>query len=373
MKIIHITSVHSLFDVRIFHKQALSLYKSGHEVHLIVASNEEYSGIYSGVVVHVVAKNNNKYFRFFSTGLSIFLKSLSIKGDIFHFHDPELIPWFLLLKSFRRRVVMDVHENYVNQILGKKWMPKLFRILFSKLVYFFEYLAVNTFEGVITTDSELTKSFKNLSNKTTIITANNFPSIDADILAANFSINKYKKNIVLSLGGVSKARCADILIQALPCIENIKYKIFMGGHENDQSLLQALKNSKEWHNVNFIGSVPFKDMSNLLIESSMSINMYADLPNHYGNRSNRLFEAMSAGLPVIVSDFGETASFVRKYNCGIAVNPVNPIDVSTAIVKLLSDPEYAMKLGLNGRSVVLKSYTWDKEFDKIIRLYEEIT
>ena len=98
MKIVHVTSVHTPLDRRIFWKQAISCKNANHEVHLIVASNQQKSGLIDGVHIHVLKKIENRSTRVFINGFRVFVKTLSIKANVFHFHDPELIPWFLLLK-----------------------------------------------------------------------------------------------------------------------------------------------------------------------------------------------------------------------------------------------------------------------------------
>ena len=98
MKVVHITSVHPPFDRRIFHKQAVSLSKANHKVHLVVASNQHQSGLVNDVHIHIVKKTENRITRIFINGFRVFAKALSIRAKVYHFHDPELIPWFLILK-----------------------------------------------------------------------------------------------------------------------------------------------------------------------------------------------------------------------------------------------------------------------------------
>ena len=372
MKIVHVTSVHPPFDRRIFFKQAVSLSKSGYEVHLIAASNKHQSGLFKDVNIHIVKKNENRISRVFINGYRVLSKSYSIDGAVFHFHDPELIPWFLILKLLGRKVVMDVHENYPAQILGKKWMYITLRKALSHTVQLLEYIAAKLFDGIVTVDSSLTSRFRKYSTTIPIATAHNFPVIDKNILADRISIDKYKANVILSLGGANQARCAEEFIKSLEYIKNNNYRVFFGGNDNNNEMLDLLSTLKPWNNVDFIGSVPIEEISSLLIKSSLSINLLANLPNHQGNRSNRLFEAMAAGLPVIVSDFGDVADFVNELQCGISVDHTSSVKISEGIIKLLSNPEYAMKLGLNGRDAVLQQFTWDREFNKIVGLYDTI-
>ena len=53
-------------------------------------------------------------------------------GDIYHFHDPGLLPASLLLRLFGKKVIYDVHEDVPRDILLKTWIPALIRGLVAK-------------------------------------------------------------------------------------------------------------------------------------------------------------------------------------------------------------------------------------------------
>lgn len=369
MKIVHVTSCHSPFDTRIFFKQAVSLSKEGHEVDLIVTSNDYRSQFVDNVHINVQNKITNRIAGLFINGYRVFKKAYYTRADVFHFHDPELIPWFLLLKLFGKKVVMDVHENYPAHILGRKWIGKPLRYICSYIVLILEHIAVKVFDGVVTADDALQKRFQKIAWNTPIITANNYPIITPGLSSQKITKAKYEANILLFLGGITQARCAREFISALGKMDTIEYKVILGGNENNQEMLASLKTFKGWDHVYYVGRVPVNRIESLLLNASISINLYSNLPNHKGNRSNRLFEAMAAGLPVIVSKHTEAQSFVEKHQCGIAVDPSNPIEISKAVMTLLTDHELAMWLGINGKNLVLKKYNWTSESYKIINMY----
>jgi hypothetical protein len=52
----------------------------------------------------------------------VYRKALKTDADIYHLHDPELMPLGLLLKLQRKKVIYDVHENLPKQISIKHWI-----------------------------------------------------------------------------------------------------------------------------------------------------------------------------------------------------------------------------------------------------------
>ena len=88
-----------------------------------------------------------------------------------------------------------------------------------------------------------------------------------------------------------------------------------------------------------------------------------------GWRSNKLFEYMAAGLPVIVADAPRWREIVDRYRCGIAVPADDPRAIADAIALLLRDRDLAAELGQNGREAVLRELNWGAESARLLDLY----
>jgi glycosyltransferase involved in cell wall biosynthesis len=82
-----------------------------------------------------------------------------------------------------------------------------------------------------------------------------------------------------------------------------------------------------------------------------------------------MFEYMSAGLPVIASDFPLWRSIIEDNVCGICVNPENPQAIADAIDFLVTNPAVAKRMGENGREMVRVRYNWMNEEKKLVNFY----
>ena len=90
IKICCLTSVHPPFDTRIFHKEATSLAKAGYNVSLVAQHDKD--EIVDGIRIVSLPKPKNRIERMTRTVWTAYRKALEIHADIYHFHDPELIP-----------------------------------------------------------------------------------------------------------------------------------------------------------------------------------------------------------------------------------------------------------------------------------------
>jgi hypothetical protein len=70
---------------------------------------------------------------------------------------------------------------------------------------------------------------------------------------------------------------------------------------------------------------------------------------------------MSAGVPVIASDFPLWRTLVEEAGAGLLVDPLDPRAIGEAIGWLLDHPEAAAAMGERGRAAVGGDLNWDHE------------
>jgi glycosyltransferase involved in cell wall biosynthesis len=94
--------------------------------------------------------------------------------------------------------------------------------------------------------------------------------------------------------------------------------------------------------------------------------------NHIDAQPNKMFEYMSAGVPVVSSNFPLWRDIIEGNECGICIDPLDSTAIATAIDTIVNDPELAKKMGENGKKAVLSTFNWDKEEQKLFDLYENL-
>lgn len=362
-KVCHITSAHSRYDVRIFIKECATLAKNGYDVTLIVNDNKT-DEINNGVkIVSTKFKPKNRLERFFISKKLLLAKALEVDADIYHLHDPDLLPLGNKLRRKGKKVIFDSHENIPLQIMDKGYIPKVFRKSISQLYRKYEMDVIRNYNAVIGATPSVTKRFKEINANSETIT--NYPIVSEEMNKAMPS------RTICYAGGISPQWNHDKIINAIEEIGHVKY--ILAGNST-KKYMKMLKELKGWDKVDYRGKIPYEQVKKIYSESlaGMAIN-YSSQTRDEGNLSNtKLFEYMENGLAVICSNFILWKEIVNKYNCGICVDPNNTDEIREAIEYLINNPQKAIQMGQNGRKAVLEKYNWESQAEVLLELYRNI-
>ena len=96
------------------------------------------------------------------------------------------------------------------------------------------------------------------------------------------------------------------------------------------------------------------------------------LPYREITQSGVVFQAMTAGRPVVATDAGALGQTVRESGCGVVVPPGDEAALADALADLLGDPERAARLGAAGRDAAATTYSWQRCARDTWTVYEEV-
>ena len=123
-RIVHMSSVHRWNDTRIFWRMCRGLAKDHRfDVHWVVTRDDtDQIEVHDGVTVHPVPKRSGRINRAVRSAADVFHKALAVGGDLFHLHDPELLPQGWRLRRRGQQVIYDAHEDLPDDIQEKPWL-----------------------------------------------------------------------------------------------------------------------------------------------------------------------------------------------------------------------------------------------------------
>jgi glycosyltransferase involved in cell wall biosynthesis len=86
--------------------------------------------------------------------------------------------------------------------------------------------------------------------------------------------------------------------------------------------------------------------------------------------SNKQFDYMAAGLPLIASDVPPMRRIVDETSSGVLVPPGDSAALGQAIVDLLQDTDRCKELGNCGKRAVATRYHWPVDGRRFVRAIE---
>ncbi len=362
IKVCHLTSMHPPFDGRIFQKQCISLAKI-YDVSLVQANTEDQ--VKDGVKVYGVHMPPIRFKRM-ATVKPVLKKALEIDADIYHIHDPELLPLIPKLKKHGKKVIFDSHENFPGVIMIKEYLPLLFRRLVSKLYIQYERKILSCCDAVISVTPDIVTRLSKINKHAFLIT--NYP-----IYREIEDKRAWGKSICFA-GGVNKEWMHHQIIKALPETE-VKYRIV--GKSAYPSYNNLLKNLAGWDKVELLGKIKREDVIPFLQENlaGMALYTYNDPNVNYkeGTLGNqKIFEYMMAGIPIITSHLRLWEELIKENDCGLVVEPDDVNSISEAINFLEKNPAEAKRMGDNAQKAVKEKYNWNTQEEVLFQVYEYV-
>lgn len=302
--------------------------------------------------------------------LRMFPKALRTRADVFHLHDPELIPCGLWLRLLGRKVIFDVHEHFAADIYDKPWIRR--KKLLAAIYAFWEKRAARRFE-LILAETSYTPHYAALgAHYTTVLNYPDEPFFrQFRVLTPRPAQNLFYIGIILETRGLFQ------IAEALWILKK-QGRIFhfhcVGALYSSLALkLEALPFYVEIRDqMFFYGRCDLPEGYRLSMNMGIGLCIIKRMKNSEWSYPTKMFEYMSVGLPVITSDFELYRSVVERNHCGVCVDPEQPEQLAAQIVELADNPQRRLEMAINGVRAVESDYTWKSQERKLLALYERL-
>lgn len=364
--IAHLTTAHPRDDTRIRLKEVATLARAFDcQVALFVQDGQGDEVDAAGYRIVDTGPPLSRLPRLTRGGWRMISSVLRTRPAVAHFHDPELLPWSLLLLPFGIKVIYDVHEDVPRQVRHSPNFPSWLRRLLPNAVSIAEWFGARFLTGLVTATPEIAGRFP--ARKTTLV--QNYAMIGELHIPDQTPMSARPRDFAY-VGGIGVDRGIIPMLEALDRLPEPGARLNIAGSFSVAREQVQAEAHGGWNRVRFLGLKSRNEVAALLSRARAGLVLFQPRPNNIAGRPNKLFEYMSAGLPVIASDYPRWREIVSGAGCGLLVDPEDPDAIAEAMQWFLDNPQDAQAMGESGRQAILDRFNWDREAEKLIALYE---
>ena len=366
-KVCHMTSAHQPEDERIFFKEAVSLAKNGYETYLVCRGEHyEKNGVH---IVGVGQPAGGRFSRMTTFARRIYQVALELDAEIYHFHDPELLPYGLKKKKKGKQVIFDSHEKYSDQILTKKYLPGPVAKLIGKLYEQYENFVLRRLDAAIfpcTLNGQ--NPFEGKCRRSEIIANHPIFSEFYDKYRTDWPKNEKS---VCYVGGLTENRG---ITNSMEGAYQAHATLYLAGRFSPADYQQQLMEKEAYQCIAYQGFLSREKVADLIASCNIGLYLLKDVGQYLKLETMgiKVYEYMSMGLPVIMSHSPYNDWLAEQYQFAICVDPENVQEIADTIRYLLGHPDEARRMGECGRRAIKQYFNWDVEEKKLLTLYDTL-
>lgn len=300
------------------------------------------------------------------THLVLLWLMVRLRADVVHAHDVNTLPTaWLAARLSRARLVYDAHEISTSREGYSS---------FRKLVGLVEKALMPRADGTITTTEARAKFFARAYGIARPLVLQNRPREQRPQASERIRhelglIESWP--IVLYQGGVQQGRGLERLVRVAAQVPGA-YFVFIGGGRLDASLRLIAQELRLEDRVRFIPTVALADLPSYTASADIGVQPIENTClNHYTTDSNKLFEYVQAGLPVVASDLPEIRRIVRQHDLGLLVTAGDSEALAVALRRMVGDAQLRAHHAARARAAA-PALSWEVQEHLLVELYHRI-
>jgi len=371
-RILMASSVHRWNDGRIYYKEARSLAKFA-DVRLIAVRSPEASEVPDGrIAVDLLpAKGLRLGDR---KSLILRLKRIGMvtktvlhhRYDVFHFHDPELIPVGWLAKLRGKKVIYDMHEDAFHVLTRREWIPKPLALIVGIIIRGLEFLNLLIYDRFILAEKAYAKVF----TAKKCFTVLNFPIIEETFEPVRRRRNESLRMVYV--GSITNMRGAEDILRSIRDLRvsgrNITLDLYGNvAEENLQAMIMA-GIEEGW--LKYHGWIPGDTILRAIRRCHVGLSPLRDHPGYRYIWPTKVLEYVAAGLAIVASSLPGTTRLLKDLGCAVFYPPGDVEALKKAILSLYQE-DIRVSLAENG-APKLRQYSWASQEAALVSMYHDV-
>ncbi len=370
-KVCHFSSVHHVWDTRVFYRECVSLAKE-FDVTLIAIGKGDF--VKQGVHVIGITKPKNIFYRFFITVFHVFILAVKQDAQIYHIHDAEMIPFGIVLSILGKKVIYDIHENTYDDILLKPWVNKALRLFLART-----YNALLWFGSkfmhyiIVVADPKFLNKFFVAAEECTIIQNFADPKDWEPYLVKNRS--ELPGNHIFYVGMIRDMYYhIDTVLEAIYKLkgEGFLCELHLLGYFGSRTN-SSFSNLPFWNEIksqiHFYGFLEKEEAYQISMKCKVGLCIKNQPESMLVSHERKWFEYMCIGLPSVFCNREIYTSINTKFELGVAVNLEDANEIARTLKSILCDPTKQKSFALNNILAANAQFNWQLEAKKLTSLY----
>ena len=295
-------------------------------------------------------------------GLAFLTVTVKLKPDIIHCNDFDTLPFgFLAAVICDSALVYDSHELWsVNGQVVKSRIG-------GWLVRMIEGFIAPRCDAVISVSHAACEWLQKKYNLKNLYVVTNCPNIETVR-----HLPKEQKFELLNHGMLAPDRGCEELIDCAKDISPYGIQIHFRGYGEWMEHYRELAGATNQDNIIFSPKVPSGEVATAASASHVGVALTRPITKSYElTVSNKLFEYIAAGLPVILSDVPEHRYLNERYHFGIILEEMTSKALAQAAICLKTNEALYQELAQNAEAAS-KELCFEKEGQKLLSIYNKI-
>jgi glycosyltransferase involved in cell wall biosynthesis len=311
----------------------------------------------------MVFKRGFLFYKFFNIRLFFYL--LTHKFDLLVSNDLDtLLPNYIVSFIKRLPLIYDTHEYFtgVPEIQDRPIVKGIWKTIES-----FIFPKLKTI--ITVSNSVAQKYFEDYGiMPVTVMNCSQASEHIMPFSREGLGIKKEDLIVVFQGTGINIDRGGEELVKAV--LRSDKITLLVIGSGSSLANMQILARGSD--KIKFIGTLPWEKMMQYTRMADVGISLDKDTNiNHRFSLPNKLFDYISAGIAIVVSDLPEVKKLISDYGCGIVIEKVTPEIISETLDHLVHHKELLEEYKMNSFNASQK-LNWKNESIKIRKIYEDV-
>ncbi len=361
-RIAHVTTSHFPDDVRIYEKECRSLSTSGlYEVFLVAPGQNSTESSVSHLSFG--KRPTTRPQRFILGPLRTQALVRTLKFDIWHFHDPELLPVAIHLAKIGGSVIWDAHEDYVSQFTkngAKSWIPEILLPNAEKGMQWLLSSIDHHATAIVAATPTIAERY---SNERTVVVGNETKLEDFIACSPSFQSRQ-----ILFTGSLTQNHCFFDVVRAIEKLPD--FTLAIAGRDQTSAGWQFAQ-ATLGPRVSHLGWLDRGGLANAINDSILGLVTYqrTEAYDDVNASSTKLFEFAAAGLPVLATPTKPSQKMIAQAASGLVTQGFDSESIYSGILESTTSKELWTKWSLSGRNWSQQNGSWSQSEKRLLDLY----